>query len=125
MSERSTSIGKDLEKEGYSKEEEYFHRVNQALIEKRRRELDERRAEQKSNGSKSVHWMKCPKCGNQMQEILFSGIYADQCTGCHGIYFDQGEFETMMEAKMPKNFLKTLFKKIGMKVTQFDTDWRP
>ena len=36
---------KDLKKEGYSKEEEYFHKLNQALIKKIKKERKEGDAE--------------------------------------------------------------------------------
>lgn len=123
--EKETSIRDDLKKEGYSKEEEYFYRINQELIEKRRKLLDDRRVEQLTNGVKSLHWMKCPKCGSQMKEISFSGICADQCSVCHGIYFDHGEFETLLEARKPKQFLKGLLNRVRTRISQFDTDWRP
>ncbi len=32
----------DLKKQGYSKEEEYFHKLNQALLEKLKKEMEEK-----------------------------------------------------------------------------------
>jgi len=125
MSEKETSIRDELKKEGYSKEEEYFYRVNRELIEKRRKQLDEKRLEQKTNGSQYPYWMKCPKCGSPMKEISLSGIWADQCAACQGIYFDHGEFETLLEAKKPKQFLKGVLNRFRAKLSQFDTEWRP
>jgi Zn-finger nucleic acid-binding protein len=69
--------------------------------------------------------MKCPKCGHLMEEIKLSGIDADQCRYCRGIYFDHGEFETLLESKMPIYYLKTLFKKLWNGMSRFDTAWRP
>jgi hypothetical protein len=116
MDDKSNSIRDDLKKEGYSKEEEYFYRVNQELIEKRRRELDATRAERQQNHGKSAHWMRCPKCGNQMKEINLSGIYVDQCEICHGVFFDHGEFETLFETKGEKGFLRTLVSRFRSKM---------
>jgi Zn-finger nucleic acid-binding protein len=125
MNEKASSIRKNLEKEGYSKEDEYFYRINRELIESKRKELDRTRAEQRASGVKSIHWMKCPKCGNQMDEVDFSGIHADQCSECQGVYFDHGEFETLLEAKMPKSFVRSLLKRFRVRMSQFNTTWKP
>jgi Zn-finger nucleic acid-binding protein len=125
MDSGENSIREDLKKEGYSKEEEYFYRINQELIKNRRKQLDEKRMERRAGGSESAYWMKCPKCGNQMREINFSGICSDQCTVCHGIYFDRGEFETLLEAKRPRQFLKGILNRVRAKISEFDTEWRP
>jgi Zn-finger nucleic acid-binding protein len=121
----SDSFKEDLRKEGYSKEEEYFYRINREIINNRRRYLDEKRAEQKSESSQASYWMKCPKCGNQMKEMSISNIYADQCTRCQGIFFDHAEFETFLESKLPRSFLKELLKRLRDQATRFDFDWRP
>ncbi|MEO5968737.1 MAG: zf-TFIIB domain-containing protein [Bdellovibrionia bacterium] len=125
MVNKEGSFREDLQKEGYSKEEEYFYRINQELIKNRRKQLDEKRVERRDSDSAAAYWMKCPKCGNQMKEINFSGIHSEECTVCHGIFFDQGEFETLLEAKRPKHFLKGLLNRVRAKISEFDTHWRP
>ena len=125
MNKPSTSPREDLRREGYSKEEEYFYRINRELIRKRRQELDQKRLEQRERGLKSIHWMKCPKCGGEMKETDLSGICADQCTNCSGIYFDYDEFRTLLEAQIPRNFLKTLMNRIWSKLSQSNMTWKP
>ena len=99
-------VTEDLTK-GYSKEEEYFYKANKELIERKRRELDlERENAQKS--AKTPHWMKCPKCGERMSEVELTGIRVDQCQACHGIYFDHGELEILIESKSASGFLAPL-----------------
>ncbi len=93
-----------LNRDGYSKEEEYFYKLNQELIEKKRQEL----AAAAKAPKQHAHWMKCPKCGDDMKEIDFAGINLDKCTQCNGIYFDNGELEILMESKEPKGFLGAL-----------------
>jgi len=74
-------------------EEEYFARkeaalLNRPAVEDRKRvdvEEDERR--------RLLHFMKCPKCGKQLEEIQHEGLYIDKCSGCDGIWFDRGELE--------------------------------
>lgn len=43
--------------------------------------------------------MDCPKCNSQMQEIkietLHGPVVIDQCDGCKGLWFDDGEAEQL------------------------------
>jgi hypothetical protein len=106
-------VEEDLKKAGYNKEEEYFYKLNKQLIEKKRKELDAQRAQQQRQAQTGQHWMKCPKCGQDMKEIDHHGIKVDQCSQCAGIYFDRGELELLLESQEPKGLigsLKKLFK---------------
>ncbi len=76
-------------------EDEYFAREEAA---KREREAIERarqmqQAEQEA--LKQLHYMKCPKCGFDLQETVFRGVVIDKCYHCHGIFFDEGELEKL------------------------------
>lgn len=110
MAGNQASIQSQLRQEGYSKEEEYFYEANKELIERRRVELDETREKRREERLKAVHWMKCPKCGHEMKEFTLSGIFLDQCTQCKGIYFDQGELDTLLNTRAQKSFLDALWK---------------
>ena len=101
-------VREDLRKSGYGKEEEYFFKLNQKLIEERRKKLDAQKSGLAAEQQAHPHWMKCPKCGAEMKEIVLAGILVDQCGGCQGIYFDHGELETLMESSEPKGFLQSL-----------------
>lgn len=79
-------------------DEDFFHQHNRELIERRRKELEVRRALLEKEQEKNEHWMKCPKCGHDMDEIDLLGIMVDQCQSCEGIYFDKGEIETIFES---------------------------
>jgi uncharacterized protein len=97
---------------GYDKEEEYFHRRNQELLAKKRAELDAQRREQEAGQLKELHWMRCPKCGQQMAEEDRSGIKVDRCSGCGGIFFDQGELELLLDTEEPGGLLAGLRKRL-------------
>ena len=104
---------KELGEHGYDREEEYFYKKNKELLDKMRTGLDAKRAEQEAGSGKNQHWMKCPKCGKELEEMALAGIKVDQCTNCLGIYFDKGELELLLGAQEPKGFLgglKRLFK---------------
>ena len=106
-------MAKELSEHGYDREEEYFYKKNKELMDKMRTELDAKRAEQQAKSEHNPHWMKCPKCGKEMEEAPLAGIKVDQCTGCRGIYFDKGELELLLGAQEPKGFLgglRRLFK---------------
>ena len=97
---------------GYDKEEEYFYRKNQELLAKKRAELDAQRQSQESAQLRELHWMRCPKCGQQMVEEERSGIKVDRCEGCGGVFFDAGELDLLLQAEEPGGFLSSLRRKL-------------
>ncbi len=44
---------------------------------------------------RTLHWMRCPKCGLALDEIMFRGVKIDKCFGCGGVYLDDGELEQL------------------------------
>jgi hypothetical protein len=107
-------VREDLENAGYDREEEYFRRMERELIERRRRELDAKRAEQgQSEPERHPHWMRCPKCGSQLAEQKMEGIVVDRCESCGGIFFDRGELELLLGSQEPKGVMSSLRKLFG------------
>ena len=45
--------------------------------------------------------MKCPKCGYDLITGEWHGIQIDQCTHCHGLWFDAGEAENLVAHPQP------------------------
>ena len=41
------------------------------------------------------HWMKCPKCGMDLETSVFRGVSIDRCYHCHGTWLDAGELELL------------------------------
>jgi len=74
-------------------EEEYFARREAELKDARREAADTaaRDAERKQ------HYMKCPKCGADLQVEDHHGVEIDRCPECHGVWFDAGEAELLSE----------------------------
>ena len=99
-------VRSDLKKAGYSQEEEYFFNLNKELIEKNREEA----SQAKENADRPDNWMKCPKCGGQMEEIDLAGIDIDKCQDCQGVYFDNGELDILLQSKERGGFLGLLKK---------------
>ena len=92
-------------------EDEYFFRMDQEKLEKLREELDKKRADQSKEQRKEAHWMKCPKCGSELEELNYQNVMIDKCPDCNGIWLDQGELELLAtgEARVTKKFLGGLF----------------
>ena len=89
------------------KEEEYFARIE---FEKRRKILEEQERaleEAEKIRLKELHFMRCPKCGMELQEIELRGVKVDKCFTCEGVWLDAGELETLvqMEKKMSDKVL--------------------
>lgn len=82
------------------------HLLDQARQAHERRQEDYRREHEKAEreAQRLAHWMKCPKCGSDMREEHLEGIEVDRCTVCDGLYFDQGELETLLMGKQEGRF---------------------
>ncbi len=44
---------------------------------------------------RTLHWMRCPKCGAELDEIEFRGVKIDKCLSCGGAFLDDGELEDL------------------------------
>jgi hypothetical protein len=76
-------------------EEEYFARLE---MERRRAAAKEREAQilkEEREAQQALHYMKCPKCGNQLEEISFGDVRVDKCFHCEGMWLDKGELERL------------------------------
>lgn len=76
-------------------EEKYFARRE---AETKRKLAEEKRArlqETERVGLKTLHWMHCPKCGLELEVVVFKGVQIDKCFHCGGVYLDNGELEKL------------------------------
>lgn len=79
-----------------SQEEEEFFAKEEAtrlhnLAKERMRQLQ---AEEREN-LKQLHYMRCPKCGFELEPIRFKGLTIDKCFQCNGSWLDAGELEAL------------------------------
>lgn len=80
-----------------SNEEEYFARLE---VERRRKVAEEREAKlavEERERARQLHFMKCPKCGSQLEEFALGDVRIDKCLNCEGIWLDAGELETIRQ----------------------------
>ena len=63
-------------------EEEYFARIEtetkRKLAETKRSALQAAERDQ----LKTLHWMHCPKCGLELETVIFKGLQIDKCFHC-------------------------------------------
>ena len=82
-------------------EDEYFAREEIEKRHKLARDLAAQRAQAEAEALSKMHYMKCPKCGNDLQTVQYKGIDVDRCFHCHGTWFDEGELEKLSNAEGP------------------------
>ena len=78
-----------------SNEEEYFARQE---AERRRLVAEQRQAKilvEERERQRELHFMRCPKCGMQLEEITFGDVRVDKCFHCEGMWLDKGELEML------------------------------
>ncbi|HEV8265931.1 MAG TPA: zf-TFIIB domain-containing protein [Gemmatimonadales bacterium] len=78
-------------------EDEYFARRDAELLRQQRAAAQKAAAEVE----RKSHYMKCPKCGFDLITGDWHGVQIDQCTNCHGIWFDAGEAESLVKSDEP------------------------
>jgi uncharacterized protein len=80
-----------------SNEDEYFVRED---AEKKRRialAMKKQLASEQQAALKKLHYMHCPKCGMDMQEIRYGKLDVDVCFACGGVFLDKGEIDVIAQ----------------------------
>jgi hypothetical protein len=80
---------------GYDQEERYFAKREAELREKRRLEYAEKRTLEERIKLQEQHYMHCPKCGQVLKEVEYSGVPIDICPHCQGMWLDKGELDQL------------------------------
>jgi hypothetical protein len=87
-------------------EDEYFAREEAARLRNLATERARALAADEQKRLKELHWMRCPKCGMQLDTIAFRGLTVDKCFNCNGTWLDAGELEQL--AGKEHGFLDTV-----------------
>ena len=88
-------------------EEEYFARRDAELLRQQRASAQQAAAQVERRS----HYMKCPKCGYDLITGEWHGIQIDQCTHCHGLWFDAGAAESVLAHPEP-NVIARVFRAV-------------
>ena len=75
-----------------SRSEEEFFAKREAELRENRRAAAQVAAD---DAERKSHFMKCPKCGADLQVEEYHGIEIDRCHECDGMWFDAGEAEEL------------------------------
>ena len=78
-------------------EDEYFVREDAEKKRKIALQLKKQTQADEQQRLKALHWMRCPKCGMQLQEVRLRGADVDVCFACNGVFLDQGELEHLQK----------------------------
>jgi hypothetical protein len=95
-------------------EEEYFAREEAEKLYKLHQEKLKAEDAKKRDDDKKLHWMKCPKCGYDLQTVRWRTVDIDKCFSCGVIVLDDGELEKLAGKEEAGQFVSSfigLFKK--------------
>jgi rubrerythrin len=95
-------------KDNVDHEDEYFHREDQAKLDKLRGEASADKASEEAAAAKALHFHKCGKCGSDMDTMLFKGVEIERCPACSAVLLDPGELE-QLAGKDEGGFFADLF----------------
>ncbi len=85
----------DINKDGLTSEEEYFHRQQAEQLAKLREVAAIESEEAALVAAKELHFHKCGKCGLDMQTEIFKGVEIERCAECGAVLLDPGELEEL------------------------------
>lgn len=97
------------------KEDQYFKEQEIKKLKKLEGEAQARKQETEAQRQKELHWMRCPKCGQELKEIIHEELALDKCESCEGIWLDKGELDLLinLEADKRATFFSTVRKIFG------------
>jgi uncharacterized protein len=76
-------------------EEEYFAREEAEKLYRMHKEKIKEIDTAKMTTEKAAHWMKCGKCGYDLQTITWRKVEIDKCFRCGVVLLDDGELEKL------------------------------
>ena len=85
-----------MAKDTVDQEEEYFHRQDKEKLRKLKEAAEAERAAKERAELKDLHWLRCGKCGQQMNTQLFKGVEIEICPDCGSVLLDPGELEQLV-----------------------------
>ncbi|NNJ94314.1 MAG: zf-TFIIB domain-containing protein [Halobacteria archaeon] len=94
-----------------AKEDNWFKQNEKVMIEQAARTRERRileaaakREQEELDRLRTEHWMKCPKCGHNMETTILEDIEVENCTFCKGVYFDRSEIEALLLRRTSQRF---------------------
>lgn len=95
-------------------EDEFFAREEAEKLHKLHAEKVKQQSKQQADEQKKLHWMKCSKCGYDLQTITWRAVDVEKCFRCGAIVLDDGELEKLAGKEEAGQFMSSfigIFKK--------------
>jgi hypothetical protein len=90
-------------------EDEYFAREEALKLHKLHKDkLREAKAEDRDQ-AKELHFMKCSKCGWDLETIKWRDVEVEKCFHCGAIVLDDGELEKLAGSEHESTWLSDMF----------------
>lgn len=74
-------------------EHEYFTRVEFEKKRKLAEQYEQALNEEEKARLKELHWKHCPRCGLELQEVVYHGVTVEKCFNCDGIFIGSQDLE--------------------------------
>ncbi len=87
-----------MSKEGVDLEEDYFARQDREKIEKLKAKAAQDQAAKAAEALKAAHYLRCGKCGSEMDTKSYKGVEIEVCPNCGAVLLDAGELEELAGA---------------------------
>lgn len=76
-------------------EDEYFVREDTEKIKRSKERMRQEILERQERGIKELCYMRCPRCGRVLEEVIFRGLKIGRCNSCNGVWLDDGKLEKL------------------------------
>lgn len=90
-------------------EDEYFAREDAEKMHRLHKEKLEELSKQDLEERKRLHYMKCSKCGYDLETITWRRVEVEKCFHCGAIVLDDGELEKLAGEEHQGSFLREVF----------------
>lgn len=90
-------------------EEEYFRREEAEKLHRLAKDKDAAMSESDLAERKKAHFMKCGKCGSDLQTIKWRKVEIERCFACGVTLLDDGELEKLAGEEDDTSIIGELF----------------
>jgi len=80
-------------------EDQHIWELEQSQRLKLREAEQEAATETEKRQQKELHWMHCPKCGQELTAEEHGSVEIDVCPNCRGLWLDASELETIVASE--------------------------
>ncbi len=64
-------------------------------------------AETEKRRLKELHWMHCPKCGQNLTTVTHGPVEIDLCPSCRGLWLDANELEAIVASESKRGLFSS------------------